>query len=227
MIHENIEFDFYFIRHGESESNVNPGMAIALGANAPMTDRGHRQAEAAGERLGREGVKFDKIYSSSLTRAVQTTEGVLRAMGIPDAEFEQVDDIIEQQPSPEREKFDKYVMTPDDFIVRAEKGRFFKDPDHETLRSVERRASNWIEDEIIFNPEWYEKPGPHTIAIVSHGGTIRTLFHYIAGIDNRLAMRSDLFNCSISRFRFGKLGWSIGSINDSSHTLALCDIARK
>ena len=102
MIHENIEFDFYFIRHGESESNVNPGMAIALGANAPMTDRGHRQAEAAGERLGREGVKFDKIYSSSLTRAVQTTEGVLRAMGIPDAEFEQVDDIIEQQPSPGR-----------------------------------------------------------------------------------------------------------------------------
>ena len=118
-------------------------------------------------------------------------------------------------------------MTPDDFIVRAEKGRFFKDPDHETLRSVERRASNWIEDEIIFNPAWYEKPGPHTIAIVSHGGTIRTLFHYIAGIDNRLAMRSDLFNCSISRFRFGKLGWSIGSINDSSHTLALGDIARK
>jgi 2,3-bisphosphoglycerate-dependent phosphoglycerate mutase len=227
LIHENVEFDFYFIRHGESESNVNPDMAVALGANAPMTDRGHKQALAAGERLGREGVKFDKIYTSSLTRAVQTTENVLLGMGIPDAEFEQVDDIIEQQPSPGREFSDKHVMTANDFTLRAEKGQYFKEPDHETLRSVERRASNWIEDEIIFNPEWYEQPGTHTIAIVSHGGTIRTLFHYIAGIDNRLAMRSDLFNCSISRFRFGKLGWSIGSINDSSHTLALGDIARK
>jgi 2,3-bisphosphoglycerate-dependent phosphoglycerate mutase len=227
LIHDNVEFDFYFIRHGESESNVNPHMSVSLGANAPMTERGHKQAEAAGERLGREGVKFDKIYSSSLVRAVQTTENILRLMGIPDAEFAQVDDIIEQRVSDGRENVARHVMSADDQMVKAEKGQFFKDPDHETFRSVERRASNWLEDEIIYNPEWYEMPGTHTIAIVSHGGTLRSLLHYIAGIDNRLAMRSDIFNCSISRFRFGKLGWSIGSINDSSHTLALGDIARR
>ena len=115
-------------------------MSVALGANAPMTERRHKQALAAGERLGREGVKFDRIYTSSLDRAVQTTENVLRGMGIPDAEFEQVDDIIEQQPSPGREFSEKHVMTPDDFMLISEKGRFFKGPDHETMRSVERRA---------------------------------------------------------------------------------------
>ena len=53
-----------------------------------------------------------------------------------------------------------------------------------------------------------------------------TAGHYIMGIDNRLLQRTDIFNCSISRFRFGKLGWSIGTINDSSHTLSLGDVVR-
>lgn len=226
MIHDNVEFDFYFIRHGESQSNVTPGIAAGVNYDAPMTDRGHKQAEAAGERLGKEGIKFEKIYSSSLTRAVQTTQGVLKGMGMPDAEFEQVDAIIEKQTPAWRGKLAKDVMTPDILLTMAEKGQHFKAEDGETMRWVERRASNWLEDEILYNPEWYEKPGSHTIAIVSHGDTMRALLHYITGIDSRLAARSDIFNCSISRFRFGKLGWSIGSINDSSHTLALGDIKR-
>ena len=62
MIHDNVEFDLYFIRHGESQSNVTPGIAAGVNFDAPMTDRGHQQAEVAGERLGKEGVMFDKIY---------------------------------------------------------------------------------------------------------------------------------------------------------------------
>ena len=226
MIHDNVEFDFYFIRHGESQSNVTPGIAAGVNFDAPMTDRGHKQAEAAGKRLGEEGVQFEKIYSSSLVRAVQTTEGVLRGMGIPDADFERVDDIIEKQTPAWRGKLAKDVMPTEVRLLMAEKGKYFKAADGETMRWVERRASNWLEDEILYNEKWYEKPGTHTIAIVSHGDTMRALFHYITGMDNRLLSRTDIFNCSISRFRFGKLGWSVGSINDSSHTLALGDIVR-
>ena len=226
MIHNNVEFDFYFIRHGESLSNVTPGIAAGANFDAPMTDRGHLQAEAAGERLASEGVKFDKIYSSSLVRAVQTTEGVLRGMGIEGTEFEQVDAIIEKQTPAWRGKLAKDVMPTEVRLKMAEKGQFFKAADGETMRWVERRASGWLEDEVIYNEDWYEKPGTHTIAIVSHGDTMRALLHYITGMDNRLAMRTDIFNCSISRFRFGKLGWYIGNINDSSHTLSLGDIVR-
>lgn len=226
MIHDNVEFDFYFIRHGESLSNVTPGIAAGANFDAPMTDRGHLQAEAAGKRLASEGVKFDKIYSSSLVRAVQTTEGVLRGMGIEGTEFEQVDAIIEKQTPAWRGKLAKDVMPTEVRLKMAEKGQFFKAADGETMRWVERRASGWLEDEVIYNEDWYEKPGTHTIAIVSHGDTMRALLHYITGMDNRLAMRTDIFNCSISRFRFGKLGWYIGNINDSSHTLSLGDIVR-
>ena len=226
MIHDNVEFDFYFIRHGESLSNVTPGIAAGANFDAPMTDRGHLQAEAAGKRLASEGVKFDKIYSSSLVRAVQTTEGVLRGMGIEGTEFEQVDAIIEKQTPAWRGKLAKDVMPTEVRLKMAEKGQFFKAADGETMRWVERRASGWLEDEVIYNEDWYEKPGTHTIAIVSHGDTMRALLHYITGMDNRLAMRTDIFNCSISRFRFGKLGWYIGTINDSSRPLSLGDIVR-
>lgn len=226
MIHENVVFDFYFIRHGESQSNVTPGIAAGENFDAPMTERGHKQAEAAGSRLGNEGVKFDKIYSSSLVRAKQTTEGVLRGMQLEETDYEQVDAIIEKQTPAWRGKLAKDVMPTDVRLLMAEKGKYFKPADGETMRWVERRASNWLEDEVIYNPDWYEKDGTHTIAIVSHGDTMRALLHYITGMDNRLAMRTDIFNCSISRFRFGKLGWHIGSINDSSHTLALGDIVR-
>jgi len=226
LIHDNVEFDFYFIRHGESLSNVTPGIAAGANFDAPMTDRGHLQAEAAGKRLASEGVKFDKIYSSSLVRAVQTTEGVLRGMGIEGTEFEQVDAIIEKQTPAWRGKLAKDVMPTEVRLKMAEKGQFFKAADGETMRWVERRASGWLEDEVIYNEDWYEKPGTHTIAIVSHGDTMRALLHYITGMDNRLAMRTDIFNCSISRFRFGKLGWYIGNINDSSHTRSLGDIVR-
>ncbi len=226
MIHDNVEFDFYFIRHGESQSNVTPGIAAGKNFDAPMTERGHKQAEAVGRRLADEGVQFERIYTSSLIRAVQTTEGMLRGMGIAGTDFEKVDAIIERQIPAWRGKLAVDVMPTEVRLLQAEKGKWFKPADGETDRLVERRASNWLEDEITYNPEWLEKPGTHTIAIVTHGDTMRNLFHYITGMDNRLLRRTDIFNCSISRFRFGQNGWYIGSINDSSHTRALGDVVR-
>ena len=110
MIHENVEFDFYFIRHGESQSNVTPGIAAGINFDAPMTERGHQQAEAVGRRLADEGVQFEKIYTSSLVRAVQTTAGMLRGMGIEGTDFVKVDEIIERQTPAWRGKLKVDVM---------------------------------------------------------------------------------------------------------------------
>lgn len=225
MIHKNVLFDLYFIRHGESESNVTPGIAAGENFDAPMTDRGHTQAFALGERLKREGVTFDRIYSSTLVRAVQTTEDMLRGMGDGDARFQRVEQIIERQIPGWRGKLAADVWTPELRFLSAEKGKWFQPADGESERAVERRASNWLEDELIFNPEFQD--GAHTIAIIAHGITLKTLFHYITGFDTNFIRRTDLHNCSISRFKFGRSGWSIVTINDSSHTLSIGDILRE
>lgn len=227
MIHSQVLFDFYFIRHGESESNVQPGIAAGENFDAPMTERGHMQAYALGERLRKEGVTFDRIYSSTLVRAVQTTEEMLRGMGLVDAHFDRVEHIIERQIPAWRGKLAVDVWTPELRFMSAEKGKWFQPEDGESERAVERRASNWLEDKILFNPEVTCLPGTQTIAIITHGVTLRTLFHYITGFDTKFIRRTEVHNCSISRFRFGPSGWSIVTMNDSSHTLDIGDVVRE
>ena len=226
MIHDKVEFDIYFIRHGESESNITPGIAAGKNFNAPMTDRGHQQSKMLGRRLAQENVQFDRIYSSSLIRAVQTTEGMLKGMGIQAEEFAKVDSIIERQIPAWRGRQASEVLTPEVKLLEASKGKWFQPADGESERLVERRASNWLEDEIIYNPEWLKKHGSHKIAVISHGITLRCLIHYITGMDQNFLKRTQIYNTSISHFRFGKNGWSIETINDASHTRDVGDIVR-
>ncbi len=224
MILNNTEFDFYFIRHGESESNVTPGVAAGANFDAPMTGRGHRQAEALGRRLAKEGVEFDRIYSSTMVRAVQTTQGMVRGMGQPDREFEQVAAIMERQIPSWRGRLKTEVWTPETTLESATRGRWFQPGDGESARFVERRFSTWLEDEFMFNPAWDSAEGRQTIAIVSHGDAMRFIFHFIMGFNDRLIFNLRIGNCSISRFRFSNDAWSVLSINDAHHTYELGDV---
>lgn len=62
----------YFIRHGQSEFNAayNEGDKDPLIFDAPLTDRGHRQAEDAKALIADLGIK--QVITSPLTRAIQT-----------------------------------------------------------------------------------------------------------------------------------------------------------
>ena len=217
MKHKNIEFQFFFIRHGESESNIVTGLAAAKNYDAPMTKRGHDQALALGKRLNKSGIIFDKIYSSSLTRAIQTTEDILTGMSYKNIEFKKKNEIIEQQiPMWSGKKLEE-VMTPEIKILSGEKGKWFQPADGESERQVERRASNWIEDEFIDNKKWLENPGSYKIAVIGHGNTSRAIFQYIMGFDERLIYRLGIDNTSISRFIFDSGGWSVACLNDKAH----------
>ena len=55
--------NIFFIRHGESESNV---LDLAAGYNydAPLTEKGRLQAKCLGERFKREGISIDLLFTS-------------------------------------------------------------------------------------------------------------------------------------------------------------------
>lgn len=224
MLHDEFECDFYFIRHGESESNVVSGLAAGKNWDAPMTERGHRQALALGARLKRSEVVFDAIYSSSQVRTVQTTERMLEGMGIPDTPFEKVDELIELQVPKWRGMPREQAYTPEVTMLREQKGRWFVPDGGESEWVVERRVSSWLEDRILRNPEHVEK-GKQTIAVLSHGIALRCLFHSILGFEDRYIRRMALFNASISRFTFASTGWFPRCINDSAHTFDIGDVA--
>ena len=217
MIHKDFRCEFYFIRHGESESNATPGMAAGANHDAPLTDLGTRQARLLGERLRRDGTRFDKVYSSSLNRAADTARLMLDSMGEPNREFPRIDDIIEQQIPGWRGVPSSDVFTPDMLSYIARKGPDFVPPEGESLRMVQRRVSRWLEDEIIYNDDLTSRPQDLTIAVVGHGTASRCLFQYIMGYRDSLLSRLAIDNTSISRFVFDRRGWSVIRINDASH----------
>lgn len=60
----------YVIRHGESETNLSQHWTGWM--DVKLTDTGREDAKTAGEYLN--GIRFDKIYSSDLSRAVETAK---------------------------------------------------------------------------------------------------------------------------------------------------------
>ncbi len=69
---------FYFLRHGETESNLDG--TIAGTRDVALTRRGHEQARAAAAVLRDRGVTA--IYSSALRRARETADHVARSLGL-------------------------------------------------------------------------------------------------------------------------------------------------
>lgn len=65
--------NLYLIRHGQSMANFekrHSGWTML-----PLTEKGFEDARRAGEQL--KGIEFDRVYSSDLTRAVQTARTAL------------------------------------------------------------------------------------------------------------------------------------------------------
>src|SRR5262249_58237217 len=69
------------LRHGEStwnQENLFTGWH-----DVPLSDRGRQEATAAGVTLAAEGLWFDELHTSVLTRATETAELTLAPLGQP------------------------------------------------------------------------------------------------------------------------------------------------
>lgn len=217
MIHKNFHCEFYFIRHGESESNATPGFVAGLNFDAPLTPKGYEQAALLGERLKGEGVTFDRLFSSSMTRTIQTTETMLNAMGDSGRDFPKVDAIIEQQSPGWRGVPNDEVLTADMIAYMRGKGGHFVPPEGESYRMVQRRYATWLENEILYNQELVAKEQSLRIGIVGHGQATRCILHYIMGFDESFMWRISIDNTSICKFVFNHEGWFPLAINDTWH----------
>lgn len=216
MIHENFECEFYLIRHGQSEANAD--LTYLQGSiDCPLTAKGFKQAKLLGARFKEDGITFDRVYSSSLLRTVQTTQTMLDMMGEADREFPRIDAIVEQRTDGWTGLRAKDVLTPELVAYMRLKGAQFVPPEGESFNMVQRRFSNWIEDEFLHNPEVTGTGRTLRIAIVGHGIANKCLMRYIMGFDELYIWKMSLQNTSVSRFRFNNMGWKPICINDTAH----------
>ena len=70
---------FYFLRHGETDSNLRGIVAGSL--DVPVTEHGYAQARAAARLLENRGIT--EIYSSELRRARDTANCVAELLNVP------------------------------------------------------------------------------------------------------------------------------------------------
>jgi broad specificity phosphatase PhoE len=216
---KDMEFDLYLIRHGQSETNVNPDQ-MGQSPYVPLTKLGKRQAELLGERIKKEKLQFDAVFSSPYKRAYDTA-AIAVQQGI----------LVE----PRLREYDagdwtgvsrKETITVKHQLTMSALNHNFLPPNGESLSMVERRASEWLEYCILYNAEMQKASEEAqangrvlTIAAFSHGMTIKTLLHYVMGFDKNFTWKVSISNTSISQLHFGKNGWGLGTINDFGHLL--------
>jgi probable phosphoglycerate mutase len=164
----------YLVRHGATDWNINKraqGMA-----DIPLTPRGKEEAQIAREALG--NVPVDAVYSSDLSRAVETARPIAASHGLdletdPDVrEIDQgewtglpVDEIKERWPS-----------------MWGPARHYSTRPGGESPQVVRQRALQALRRVVEAHPEG-------DVVIVSHGGTIRWLSAEVLGYDDRRSAR--------------------------------------
>ena len=67
------------VRHGESQWNLENRFTGWV--DVPLSEKGVEEAKKAGERLKKEGIRFDKAYTSDLQRAQNTLKLILEKLG--------------------------------------------------------------------------------------------------------------------------------------------------
>lgn len=201
--------EFIVVRHGETEENLKGILQGQL--DTKLNALGIRQAECAAERLKQEAL--DLVFSSDLSRAQITAEKIagphhlpvtalkaLREWDLGDLQGRLISEVAGEMPG----------------LMAAFKSDIdeIRIPGGESRSEFYQRVADCL-DELALR-----FPGKR-ILLVSHGGTIRSMFHHVAGAvpaDSRLPLTS---NTGVSSFRVVDGSWQLVSWNDVSHLRAV------
>lgn len=216
------EFYLHLIRHGQTDVNAK-GDTVGQTPISPLSEKGRFQARLLGERLSKEGVVMDYVYSSNYTRAHDTAK--IATGGIQPITL--VPELREYSAGDWTGGNRKDLHTAPTMLRMAAMTHGFLPPNGESLHMVERRASQWLEDTILYNKQMIEFASsrratgakPLNIYAFSHGMTIKCLLHYVMGFDSSFTWKLTLENTSISKLYFGPEGWRLLTINDHAHLL--------
>lgn len=176
----------WLTRHGQTQLNKD-GLMQGL-TDEPLNELGVAQAESMNVLL--HGVRFDRVYSSPLKRAVKTASIVA---GISEDEIIKDDRIVEvnfgdYELKPYKHlglKMSAFWLLPE--LVPAPKSV-------ETIKEMAERSSAFMKD--------VEKEGGENILIVCHGGIIRALVGYLEGRKNGIKWRPRPLNCEVRVYEY-------------------------
>jgi broad specificity phosphatase PhoE len=195
---------FFLIRHGETEFNR---LGIFRGRyEVDLNDRGRRQAGEIGAVLESEGIDF--IFTSPLSRAVETAEIVSRSIGVEYrideafnnislGEWQGVEKKKIQHDFPEEWKL--WTTNPENLLI----------PGGETVEQVRQRSFARLVE--------ITGEGGTTFAVVTHRSVIKTLAASILGVSPPYFWKFYIDNAAYSVFGYDDAGFTLLSWNNNNH----------
>lgn len=201
----------YFVRHGETESNLEKR---AVGFHDRLTQAGRKQAEILAERFSR--IPIDLILSSPQERARDTAEILVGKTG---KEIQVLDFLGERKWPTEIEGKsldDQEVEKIFNALREHVDDPFWHYSDEENFLDVRDRANNFIEyisklafeNVLVVSHEYFIKM---IIAVMMHGNSLsykifRDFFHFTV-----------LANTSLTLCEKEKNEWKLVTLNDQQH----------
>lgn len=195
----------YLIRHGQSEWNILSKVQGQKDAN--LTNIGREQARKLGKRLIDENI--DIIFSSDLSRALETAEIISSMINKPVVESKEIQEINfgpwEGLTLAEIQK--KYK---EEYLIWMKKPDKFKLEGTETLDNLKNRVMKYVEKVLIENKD-------KNIAIVSHNATLKIIILNLLGMGNAFYKNISLNNVSLSIIECRQYNNVLTLLNDTSH----------
>lgn len=193
----------YLIRHGRQASRL-------CNVDVELAPEGYRQAALVGERLAKKNIRA--VYSSALKRAEQTAQAAnlyWNAEHVVEPDLREID-FGRMEGLSDQEIWERYGE------LKREQQKMEADlpyPGGECAGDVIRRVAPVLER--------IGKEGPEHVAVVTHGGVIRSAAAWILGMEPgkyRLLGRN-LENCSITELDYDRSGgrFTLERFNDYGH----------
>jgi probable phosphoglycerate mutase len=193
------------IRHGETPWNREKRMQGTT--DTLLTDVGRAQAQALGRRLA--GHSFTALYSSDLTRALDTARAIAEHSGhevVTDARL--------------RERrfgiFEGLIAAEIQSLYPEEHARFVsRDPEYEVPGGESARA--FTQRCLGCLAGIADRHRGEAVVVVSHGLVLDSLYRAAHGLDQGVPRPLPLINASLNRFGYGGGAWRLEVWGDISH----------
>jgi broad specificity phosphatase PhoE len=195
----------YLVRHGQTAWNLEE--VFRGRADIPLDETGRKEVHLAGEALKDE--TLHAIYSSPLSRSMETAENIAKFQNIPVTPFDAIIDISygEWEGKSLKEVQEKF---PDLYALWLREPHKVSFPAGESLDEVRSRAMEAVENLVA-------KHKNENIALVAHRVPNKVICCALLGIDNSNFWRIQQDTASTNLFTYKDGQWIVSFLNDTSY----------
>jgi 2,3-bisphosphoglycerate-dependent phosphoglycerate mutase len=175
------------VRHGESQWNLENRFTGWV--DVPLSEKGTSEANAAGERLKKENIHFDKAYTSNLQRAQNTLKLILEKLGQPGLMTEK-DQALNERHYGDLQGLNKAETAKkfgDEQVKIWRRSYDIAPPNGESLKDTAARTLPYFESRILKDL----KAGKNVL-VAAHGNSLRSIVMHLEKLTKEQVLELNL-----------------------------------